>query len=53
VSQNDVYRAPRSRDEALGSQWFATTITDLSYRYRNEVRAGEYRIDLGAMRVVR
>lgn len=46
-----VYREPASRDEALSGGWFATTITDVSDVFRQEVRAGEDRLSLGCLRV--
>lgn len=51
VTENDVYRAPRSRDEALNGGWFWTTITDVSDLFRQEVRAGDYRLSVACLRV--
>jgi hypothetical protein len=51
--EGEAYRGPRDRSEALNTGWWSTTITDLSDLYRQEVRAGEYRLGLGCLRVVR
>lgn len=53
ATEGEVYRGPRNRSEALNTGWWATTITDVSDLYRQEVRAGEYRLGLGCLRVVR
>lgn len=50
--QDGVNRAPRDRNEALHSGWWATVITDVSHLDRNEVSAGNHRISLGALRVI-
>lgn len=51
--EGEVYQGPRDRNEALNTGWWMTTITDLSYLYRQEVRAGQYRLAPGCLRVER
>jgi hypothetical protein len=53
AEQDGVYRGPRDRSEALNTGWWMTTVTDLSYLYRQEVRAGDYRLSPGCLRVER
>ena len=53
ASQNDVYRGPLNRAEALNEGWWATTITDVSNLFRNEVQAGNYRLNPSCLRVIR
>jgi hypothetical protein len=51
--EGEVYQGPRDRSEALNTGWWAVTVTDLSYLYRQEVRAGDYRLAPGCLRVER
>lgn len=48
---NGVYRAPGDRAEALNVSWFMTTITDVSDLFRQEIRAGDYRLNIDCLRV--
>jgi hypothetical protein len=49
--EGDVYRAPRSRSDALEEGWWSTVVTDLSDLPRQEVRAGRYRLNVECLRV--
>lgn len=52
AADNDVYRAPHDRAEALGTGWFMTTISDLSDLFKQEVRGGDqWRLSISALRV--
>lgn len=54
LSENGVYRQPNDRQEATNAGWWTATITDLTDMYKQQVTAaGEYHVNLGAMRVVR
>jgi hypothetical protein len=52
LGEGEIYRAPRSRQETLENRWWMATITDVSDLYKQEVRVGEYRVNVNAMRVV-
>ena len=52
LGEGEIYRAPHSRQETLENRWFMGTITDVSDLYKQEVRVGEFRININAIRVV-
>lgn len=52
VSDEDAYRAPDNKDEALNSGWFMAKITDVSDMFKGYVTvSGGYKIRLNNMRV--
>jgi len=51
LSDNDVYRPPHNRQEALENRWWMATITDMSDMYKQEMRVGEWRVNPNAMRI--
>ena len=53
ASDNQVYRGPRNRDEALNAGWWTLTITDVSNIARQELQCGIYRLNLSCVRVER
>lgn len=46
-----VYRPPASRDEALRTNWFMGTITDVSEMYKQQAQVGDYKVNVNALRV--
>ncbi len=53
ANDDNVYRAPENRDEALQGGWWMGTITDVSdLQSQGEVRVGERRASLNCLRVV-
>jgi len=53
VADNDLYRAPENKDEALQSDWFMAKITDVSDMYKGFVTvSGGYKIKIDNIRVV-
>ena len=50
-TEDDVYRAPRGRDEALHEGWWSTVVSDLSDVSRQEVRADTRRLNIDCLRV--
>lgn len=50
-TEDDVYRAPRGRDDALQEGWWSAVVSDLSDLNRQEVRAGTYRLNIECLRV--
>ncbi|HPR36312.1 MAG TPA: hypothetical protein PLT13_01850 [Spirochaetota bacterium] len=51
--EDGAYRAPESKDEAIGGSWFMAKITDLSDMYKGYVTvSGGYKVRLDNMRVV-
>lgn len=51
AEESGAYRAPRERGEALNTGWWLTTITDVADLYRQQVRAGDYRLGVDCLRV--
>ncbi len=52
-NENDVNRAPASKDEALGNNWFMAKITDVSDMFKGYVTvSGGYKVSLDNMRVI-
>jgi hypothetical protein len=52
LGEGEIYRPPHSRQETLENRWFMGTVTDASDLYKQEVRVGEFRVNINAMRVV-
>ncbi len=50
-SVDEVYRAPRDRENARHGSWFLSKITDLDQLFKQVVRAGSYNAHTGAIRV--
>lgn len=53
LTRNDgsAYRGPENRAEATQTQWFISTITDVSDLYKQEVQAGEYKLNINCVRI--
>lgn len=52
ASEDDVYRAPENKDEAVANNWFMAKITDISDMYKGYVTvSGGYKIKLDNIRV--
>lgn len=52
VGENDVYRAPESKEEARSTAWFTAKVTDISDMYKGYVTvSGGYKISTNALRV--
>ena len=51
LGENDVYRPPHNRREALENRWWMATVTDVSDLYKQEVRVGDYRVNPNALRI--
>lgn len=51
LSEGDVYRAPRNRHEVVENRWWMATITDDSDAYKQQLLMGDYRANIGALRV--
>ena len=51
LSENDLYRPPHNRHEALENRWWMATVTDVSDLYKQEVRVGDYRANPNALRI--
>ena len=47
-----AYRAPTSRAEVTQSGWFVATISDVSDLYKQEVQAGDYKLNINCIRAV-
>ncbi len=53
LSDDELYRAPENKDEAIGNSWFMAKITDVSDMYKGYVTvSGGYKVKLDNMRVV-
>lgn len=53
IGEDEAYRAPVEKDEALQATWFMAKITDISDMYKGYVTvSGGYKIRLDNMRVV-
>jgi len=51
TNDQGTYRPPASRSEAIETQWFMGTITDVEDLYKQEVKIGEYRVNINCLRV--
>lgn len=52
VSDEEAYRAPDSKDEAINTSWFMAKITDVSDMYKGYVTvSGGYKVRLNNMRI--
>ena len=53
AGEEDVYRAPESKDEARTAPWFMAKITDVSDMYKGYVTvSGGYKVSVAAIRVI-
>ena len=53
MNDNDLYRAPANKDEALSANWFMSKITDVTDMYKGYVTvSGVFKVSLDNMRVV-
>lgn len=53
AGDEDIYRAPDSKDESRSTSWFLAKITDLSDLYKEFVTvSGGYKASIGALRVI-
>jgi hypothetical protein len=46
-----AYRPPANRAEAVETQWWIGTITDVEDLYKQEAKVGEYRVNINCLRV--
>jgi len=51
LSEGEVYRPPHSRQEALENRWWMATVTDVSDMYKQQVSAGDYKVNVNAVRI--
>lgn len=51
MNESGAYRAPATRAEATQTQWFVSTITDVSDLYKQEVQAGDYKLNINCIRI--
>ena len=52
MNDNDIYRAPENKDEAIGNNWFMAKITDMSDMYKGYVTvSGGYKVKFDNIRV--
>ena len=51
TNDQGAYRPPASRSEAIETQWFMGTITDVEDLYKQEAKIGEYRVNINGLRV--
>jgi hypothetical protein len=53
TAPDGTYRAPQNRKEAVETNWWMANVADLSLAHRQVVQAGDYRVNINGMRVVR
>ena len=51
TNDGGAYRSPASRAEATQTQWFVSTITDVSDLYKQEVQAGDFKLNINCIRI--
>lgn len=51
TNDQGTYRPPANRSEAIETQWFIGTITDVEDLYKQEAKVGEYRVNINCLRV--
>lgn len=53
ASEDDIYHAPKTKEEARKGSWFMAVITDMSDLYKDYVTvSGGYKVSLNAIRVL-